>query len=239
MNVRDVQQALFAQGFNPGPMDGIRGRMTIAAVKAFQRHHGLTVDGVVGRETSARLFGTSTGERVEQFAIPMTMPWLQEAFNLLGTDEVPGQGSNQAILGWADNLEIDFDGDDIPWCGLFVAHCLGSQLPEEPLVGIPLRARAWEPFGRECVPPQPGALMVFWRQSQASGKGHVGFYWGEDQENGGNYHVLGGNQGDAVTIRRFPKRRFLTARWPITCPAPLGSPRLVLANGTPITTGEA
>jgi hypothetical protein len=35
MTVREIQQALQAAGFNPGPVDGIRGRKTIAAIKEY------------------------------------------------------------------------------------------------------------------------------------------------------------------------------------------------------------
>lgn len=36
MNILDVQTPLRDQGFNPGELDGVWGRRTITAVKAFQ-----------------------------------------------------------------------------------------------------------------------------------------------------------------------------------------------------------
>jgi hypothetical protein len=42
------------------------------------------------------------------------------------------------------------------------------------------------------------AVLVFERP----GGGHVGYYFGEDAT---AYHVLGGNQGDAVTIARIAR----------------------------------
>jgi hypothetical protein len=48
-------------------------------------------------------------------------------------------------------------------------------------------------------------VLVFER----AGGGHVGMYVGEDA---GAYHVLGGNQGDAVSIARIAKIRLFTAR---------------------------
>lgn len=239
MTTLEIQRALKAKGFDPGPIDGVRGRKTINAIKDFQRTNGLTVDGIVGRNTARALLGAApavTVDEAEEFAIPPTMPWFQEAFDLIGTQEVRGQGSNQAILGWARALRIDYHDDEIPWCGLFVSHCIGSQLPDEPLPTIPLRARAWESFGVACPVPQPGAVMVFWRKSKASGLGHVAFYWGEDDN---TYHLLGGNQRDAVTITRLTKDRFLGARWPESAPAPEGGARLLSASGRPITTNEA
>lgn len=51
----DVQKALSRAGYDPGPMDGRLGKKTRSAVKAFQRSHGLTADGVVGEKTWAAL----------------------------------------------------------------------------------------------------------------------------------------------------------------------------------------
>lgn len=49
--VRDLQAALKALGHDPGPIDGVFGAMTEAAVKAFQQKSEIAVDGVVGRVT--------------------------------------------------------------------------------------------------------------------------------------------------------------------------------------------
>ncbi len=225
MTLRQIQKALKDAGFDPGPIDGVRGRRTIAAIKAFQRANSLDADGIVGPKTSAKLFGQTAAKSDDK--IPHTIPWLQEAFHLIGTKEQPGAGSNEAIVGWAKPLRINYRGDEDPWCGLFTAHCIGSQLPEEALPTIALRARAWETFGSAC-PPQLGAVMVFWRVSRGSGKGHVGFYWAEDKS---AYHILGGNQSDAVNIMRYPKRRFLRARGPSTALAPDGIVRQATARG--------
>ena len=59
MNTMEVQRLLAREGFDPGPIDGIRGRRTIAAVKRFQSAHGLLVDGIVGQETANALRGTT------------------------------------------------------------------------------------------------------------------------------------------------------------------------------------
>ena len=46
--VRELQVALQETGHNPGPIDGVFGAQTEAAVKAFQEDRGIGVDGVVG-----------------------------------------------------------------------------------------------------------------------------------------------------------------------------------------------
>src|SRR5436305_6353350 len=49
--VRDLQEALKALGYNPGPIDGVFGATTESAVKAFQQARGITADGIVGKVT--------------------------------------------------------------------------------------------------------------------------------------------------------------------------------------------
>jgi peptidoglycan hydrolase-like protein with peptidoglycan-binding domain len=49
--VQQLQQALEELGYDPGAVDGQFSSRTEAAVKAFQRDVGLTVDGIVGEIT--------------------------------------------------------------------------------------------------------------------------------------------------------------------------------------------
>ncbi|MCG8441306.1 MAG: TIGR02594 family protein [Caulobacterales bacterium] len=210
--VKRVQAALKAMGFRLGPVDGVWGRKTVAAAKAFQAAKGLKIDGVVGPRTSKALFrGVTPSEPGQQSAGP-ALVWFEEAQNLLGTKEIGGAASNPTILDWADDLDIHYPNDDIPWCGLFVAHCVGATLPDEVLPGNPLGARRWSAFG-EATDPRLGAIMVFWRKSKSSGLGHVGFYNGESDD---AYQILGGNQSNAVSLAWLSKDRFLQARWPST-----------------------
>jgi murein L,D-transpeptidase YcbB/YkuD len=54
-STRDIQKALKNAGFYQGAVDGKMGPVTRAGVKEFQRVHGLNDDGVVGRQTWAKL----------------------------------------------------------------------------------------------------------------------------------------------------------------------------------------
>jgi len=55
--VRVVQERLAERGFDPGPVDGIWGRKTTAALRQFQRSQGyLKPDGVCGVRTFHALF---------------------------------------------------------------------------------------------------------------------------------------------------------------------------------------
>ena len=59
--VRQIQTNLKKWGYYAGPVDGIYGAKTTAAVRQFQRRNGLSVDGVVGAKTLAAL-GISAGK---------------------------------------------------------------------------------------------------------------------------------------------------------------------------------
>lgn len=227
----EIQTALQTKGFSPGDIDGVWGRRTIAAVKEFQRSVGLKVDGIVGPKTTQALFGA-----VEIGVSQFVLPWMAEAQSLLGTKEVLGNSDNPKILDWAHDLDIKYSGDDVPWCGLFVAHCIGSTLLEEFLPTNPLGARRWQSFGAQ-IKPRIGAIMVFWRETKSSGKGHVGFYTGEDEI---AYRILGGNQNDKVCFTWVGKDRFMNARWPVTAASlNIGTATVMMDRKKDVSTSEA
>lgn len=53
--VRMAQQALQEKGYNPGPIDGVMGAKTRAALKEFQRKEGLEANGRLDMTTMSRL----------------------------------------------------------------------------------------------------------------------------------------------------------------------------------------
>lgn len=128
---------------------------------------------------------------------------LRAALELFGVKETIGEDDNPIILDWAVECGIkNYHSDATPWCSLFlavVAKRSGKKIPENPLW-----SRNWQYWG-EPSRPELGAVLVFARE----GGGHVGIYVGEDAE---YYHVLGGNQGDAVSIARIRKPRLLACR---------------------------
>ncbi len=230
--IRRIQHELARRGFDPGGIDGIWGKRTEEAVRRFQAANGLLADGIVGPVTSRALFAEDIVHG--DFDSP-AMPWFQEARRLIGVKEAVGPANNPKILEWADKAGIPYKSDDIPWCGLFVAHCFSTTLAHEPLPSNPLGARAWLKLGAQCDAIL-GSVLVFWRIKPTGWKGHVGFYAGEDNQ---AFHVLGGNQSDSVSIARIRFDRLLGARWPAS--APIISPgKIKLASSqTMFSTNEA
>ena len=142
---------------------------------------------------------------------------VQEALKLYGTRELVGSKHNPTILDWARELEIDhiYREDEMPWCGLFVGICAHRADKVVTLTSYDLlRALQWVRFGRPTPVPMLGDVLVFRRK----GGGHVGLYIAEDET---CYHVLGGNQGNQVSIMRMEKDRLQAVRRPLYNNQPL------------------
>lgn len=206
-----VQGRLKALGYYTGAVDGVAGVMTSLAVVDFKRAHGLLARDYIGPLTMLALFNPDAKPAPKPAPIKGEPNWLAEARRLLGTREVAGSASNPKIMQWADDLGQWYPDDSVPWCGLFVAHCMAVGAPTEPQDFNRLGARAWRAFG-VSVPPSVGAIAVFWRTHKTqSVNGHVGFIVGADAD---SFHILGGNQSDNVTITRVAKSRLLDCRAP-------------------------
>ena len=54
-DIQVAEEHLRAFGYDPGPVDGIFTAQTQAAVRAFQRRYGLTVSGLLDRQTRREL----------------------------------------------------------------------------------------------------------------------------------------------------------------------------------------
>ncbi len=61
-DVKELQLMLKAQGYDVGPVDGIFGNQTEAAVRNYQREHKLEVDGIAGPQTLGKLTQKTTIE---------------------------------------------------------------------------------------------------------------------------------------------------------------------------------
>lgn len=135
-----------------------------------------------------------------------TPPWVVEAKRHIGLTEIKGQEHNAEILQWWKDIKRGgIKDDETPYCAAFVGACLER-------VGIKSTrfegALSYLEWGVDLTAPIYGCIVVFSR----TGGGHVGFVVGEDEK--GRIMVLGGNQGDAVSIAPFDTRRVAGYRWP-------------------------
>jgi uncharacterized protein (TIGR02594 family) len=125
---------------------------------------------------------------------------LKIAFNELGTEEIPGDEHNPEILKYASETGmVGITTDEIPWCSTFVnwvAWKCGLQLSGKP------NARSWLNVGTRVVLPEPGDIVIFWRENPQSWKGHVGFFLGLSPDSKRVY-CLGGNQGNRVSVSAY------------------------------------
>jgi len=173
--------------------------------------------------------------------LPKKYQWLQKeasprhllkAIELYGTTEIVGPKSNPVIMGWADELGLkQYTNDDIPWCGTFIAIIMKRS--DRKVVKDPLWARNWVNFGFAVKEPMLGDVLVFSRESG----GHVGLYIAQDKT---SYHVLGGNQGNSVSIVRIEKSRLIASRRPTYNSQPLNIRKIVIdSTGTITSINEA
>lgn len=65
MTAKQVQNLLQYLGYYSGPVDGILGSRSIAAIRGFQAFYGLTVDGIAGEHTQKTLIDAVAGTAVQ------------------------------------------------------------------------------------------------------------------------------------------------------------------------------
>jgi uncharacterized protein (TIGR02594 family) len=194
--LKKVQHALNLMGRNLVE-DGIVGPLTIDAIKS-----------VNNRTLHETLENILLGRNLPQDQEPLNQPiWLDYAYEELGVKEIPGPKSNPRVEQYHDAAGGSNWKDDVPWCASFITFIMkkaGYSAPKWPAA-----AKSWLNFGKSAGRPVLGAIAVKSRK----GGGHVCFVVGRDKS--GDYvYCLGGNQSDAVNIKKYPTRVFLDFRIP-------------------------
>lgn len=132
---------------------------------------------------------------------------LKIAFNELGTQEIEGDEHNPEVLKYAKDTKIaGITTDEIAWCSTFVnwvAWKCGLQISGK------ANARSWLSVGTKVTVPEPGDVVVYWRDSPQSWKGHVGFFLGFSLDKKRVY-TLGGNQGNRVSVSAYRTENVLS-----------------------------
>lgn len=153
------------------------------------------------------------GVTVPSRQLAVTLYDIAERFG--GIKEVPGSGSNPQILAML-KLDDQWPQDDsVPWCSAFLNYCAWLlRLPRSKS----LRARSWLQVG-QAIPleeARPGFDIVILNRggpadpSVIEAPGHVGLFAG--REGPDTVSLLGGNQGNTVSVRAFPVREVLGVR---------------------------
>ena len=126
-----------------------------------------------------------------------------------GLQEIEGAEDEPKIVAmFADVGHAWVKDDETAWCAAFV----GAMLER---VGLPstraLNARSYLKWGKPVKLSQAhlGDLVVFSRGDPNGWQGHVAFYV---SQNTTTITVLGGNQGDKVSVSKYAKSRLLGVR---------------------------
>lgn len=156
------------------------------------------------------------------------MKWMAEAKKYIGEKEYKA-GDNPFIVGlWKDIKRSGIKTQSVPWCAAFV----GAMLERAGIRSSRFEsAKSYLQWGKQIPEPVTGCIVVFSRE----GGGHVGFVVGQDKA--GNLLVLGGNQGDSVSVKEFPRTRVTGYRWPIDIIQPV--PVLPVLDSVDFSRGEA
>jgi hypothetical protein len=209
-DVADVQRRLAACGYQIGALDGNYGPATAAAIRALQKDHGLTVDGVVGPRTRAALEAAVGGAQPQPSQPGVAA--LAEAIKHIGVKEHPPQ-SNQTPFG------VWFGVDGVAWCNIFVSYCFakgGDYIICNNFTGAGIRegkgctyvptTEAWLRatgmwLGR--VPPLPGDIAIYnWDGNEADHIGIVSRYLGNDDFEAIEGNTAIGSDSDGGEVMR-------------------------------------
>ncbi len=136
----------------------------------------------------------------------------------VGIKELAGNKDHPLISWWLSLCGFSMDApDETAWCSAFVngmawlARCVRSKSAAARswlLVGIP-KTLAEATVGYDVVILKRGGGNQPGPEVTSGAQGHVGFFAGLE---GDEVLVLGGNQGNAVSIQRFPVAQVLGVR---------------------------
>lgn len=147
----------------------------------------------------------------------------------LGQKEITGPEDNPSIVNYAKESGFEWvDDDETPWCSIFVnwvakkAGVVRSKAAN---------ARSWLLVGKNIdTAPEPGDIVIFWRESLYSPKGHVGIFFGFSI-NGDKVYCLGGNQGNQVSVSAYSKDNVLGFRRLTSSSDIINLPDIILRKG--------
>ena len=123
--------------------------------------------------------------------------------------ERPGPDQDHPFIRWCHSLTTYGEaGDHVPWCSSFLnALCWLHGLPRTRSAA----ARSWLTVGQVITleEAEPAYDVVILRRGSSPTAGHVGLYSGREAS---RVYLLGGNQGDAVTVAPFLSSKVIGVR---------------------------
>ncbi len=142
-------------------------------------------------------------------AIEKSPLWLDIALKEVGVQELVGKKDNKRIVNYAKESGFEWiEDDETPWNSIFMNWIFSK-------AGIKgsgkANARSWLDWGTELSIPKKGCVVIFWRGSIDSWKGHVAVLL---EETDNKVKVLGGNQSNGVNPEWYSKETILGYRWP-------------------------
>lgn len=166
-----------------------------------------------------------------------TINHMEFARRFIGISEIEGDLKHNHMIMAMLKLDAGWpDGDEVPWCSAFVNFIAWTFRYER---SKSLRARSWLQVGRpvDIMRIAVGDVVILQRGSGRQpgpdvidAPGHVGFYEGFDvqaEDRGRLSHphqgerssilLLGGNQGNQVSVAHYSPSRVLGVRrlWPV------------------------
>lgn len=156
---------------------------------------------------------------------PLSIPpgedllWMHTARALIGTSEVAGAKHNPLIVQFHRATKLRAKDDETPWCAAFVCHCLEAAGVHSTRSAA---ARSYLTWGQRLAAPVYGCVAVLSRLGSPV-HGHVGFFVGRRDGRIPRVQLLGGNQGNAVSIASYPEERVLSYVWPAQVALPPGA----------------
>jgi len=133
---------------------------------------------------------------------------IETALSQYGIKEIAGNTDNPEVLKYFDAMGLPGHKlhDETSWCSAFV-NWVALQTGK-PASGK-LTARSWLNTGTPVYQPAMGDVVILWRESPSSWKGHVGFFIRQTDR---HIYILGGNQSNQVKISAYPISRLLGYR---------------------------
>jgi len=133
---------------------------------------------------------------------------LQLATSYIGLTEIVGVENNPVIVQMFDDIGFNWVKDDeTAWCSMimnWLAWKCGLEHSGK------LDGRSWLDVGKKVSDPEPGDVVIFWRESINSWKGHVGIFLGYTKDD--RIFCLGGNQHNEFNYMIYPGYRILGFR---------------------------